>query len=53
MVGVIFLGTNGWYDTNIGNTICILVETKKEYLILDAGNGFYKIDNDRLHVSSQ
>lgn len=41
---IIFLGTNGWYDTETGNTICILVETKTEYLILDAGNGFYKID---------
>ncbi len=41
---VIFLGTNGWYDTKTGNTTCILIETKKEYIILDAGNGFYKID---------
>ena len=41
---VLFLGTNGWYDTKTGNTTCILIETKKEYIILDAGNGFYKID---------
>lgn len=41
---VIFLGTNGWYDTKTGNTTCILIETKKEYIILDAGNGLYKID---------
>lgn len=41
---IIFLGTNGWYDTDTGNTTCILVETEKEYIILDAGNGFYKID---------
>jgi len=41
---IIFLGTNGWYDTNTGNTICILIQTKKEYIILDAGNGLYKID---------
>lgn len=39
-----FLGTNGWYDTKTGNTVCVLLETKKEYLVLDAGNGFYKID---------
>ncbi len=38
-----FLGTNGWYDTDTGNTVCILIETKDSYLILDAGNGFYKI----------
>jgi len=41
---VIFLGTNGWYDTNTGNTICILIKTKDYEIILDAGNGFYKID---------
>jgi ribonuclease BN (tRNA processing enzyme) len=41
---VIFLGTNGWYDTQTGNTVCVLIETSSEYLILDAGQGFYKID---------
>ena len=41
---IIFLGTNGWYDTATGNTVCTLIETKKEYIILDAGNGLYKID---------
>ena len=40
---ITFLGTNGWYDTDTGNTLCILIETKKEYIILDAGGGFYKI----------
>ncbi len=37
-----FLGTNGWYDTAIGNTTCALVETKESHIILDAGFGFYK-----------
>jgi ribonuclease BN (tRNA processing enzyme) len=41
---IIFLGTNGWYDTQTGNTVCVLIETLTEYLILDAGQGFYKID---------
>jgi ribonuclease BN (tRNA processing enzyme) len=41
---IIFLGTNGWYDTRTGNTVCVLIETSTEYLILDAGHGFYKID---------
>lgn len=41
---VVFLGTNGWYDTETGNTICTLIETRKEYIILDAGGGLYKID---------
>jgi len=41
---ITFLGTNGWYDTNTGNTICTLIETKDYFVILDAGNGFYKLD---------
>jgi ribonuclease BN (tRNA processing enzyme) len=41
---VIFLGTNGWYDTQVANTTCVLVETEQNYLILDAGFGFHKVD---------
>ncbi len=41
---VTFLGTNGWYDTETGNTVCILVQTQKHDIIFDAGNGFSKID---------
>jgi len=41
---ITFLGTNGWYDTNCGNTICTLIETKTAYIILDAGNGIHKVD---------
>lgn len=37
-----FLGTNGWYDANGNSTICTLVETKNEYIILDAGLGLHK-----------
>ncbi len=43
-VKVIFLGTNGWYDTDTGNTICILIDAPNEYIVLDAGNGIYKLD---------
>ena len=39
---ITFLGTNGWYDTDCGNTICTLIETRTAYIILDAGNGIYK-----------
>ncbi len=42
---IVFLGTNGWFDTPCGNTICILIETSQAYLILDAGSGFYKLDD--------
>jgi len=41
---IIFLGTNGWYDTQTGNTTCILLEVNDYYIILDAGNGLYKVD---------
>lgn len=41
---VIFLGTNGWYDTQTGNTLSILIETESQYIVLDAGNGIYKLD---------
>lgn len=40
-----FLGTNGWYDTDTGNTTCVFIETDKNYIILDAGGGFYKARN--------
>lgn len=39
-----FLGTNGWYDTGTGNTVCTLLETKGFYIVFDAGFGFYKLD---------
>ncbi len=41
---IVFLGTNGWYDSVTGNTICTLIETRERYIILDAGNGIYKAD---------
>lgn len=41
---VTFLGTNGWFDTDCGNTICTLLETKTAYILLDAGNGIHKAD---------
>ncbi|MEI6479112.1 MAG: MBL fold metallo-hydrolase, partial [bacterium] len=39
---VTFLGNVGWYDMLCGNTICTQIETKKAYIILDAGNGIHK-----------
>ena len=44
MPRVVFLGTNGWYDTDTGNTICILIDTSSYTIILDAGNGIAKLD---------
>lgn len=43
-IKIIFLGTNGWYDTKTGNTVCTFLETRDYFIIFDAGNGFYKID---------
>lgn len=42
---IIFLGTNGWYSTPTGDTTCVLIDAKDQYVILDAGNGFYKLDS--------
>lgn len=41
---IIFLGTNGWYDSPTGNTMCVFIESEKYYVVLDAGSGFYKLD---------
>lgn len=40
---IYFLGTNGWYATPTGNTVCTLIDANEAYVILDAGNGLYKI----------
>lgn len=42
---IIFLGTNGWYSSPTGDTPCILIDAKDQYIILDAGNGIYKLSN--------
>ena len=39
-----FLGTSGWFDTNLGNTLSVLLDTTKTYIVFDAGGGFYKLD---------
>lgn len=41
---ITFLGTNGWYSSPTGDTPCIFIETKDQYVVLDAGNGLYKLD---------
>ena len=40
---ITFLGTNGWYDTATGSTVCILVQAKDYDVIFDAGSGFSKV----------
>ena len=43
MPKIIFLGTNGWYDSETGNTISILIKTEQYDIVLDAGNGIWKL----------
>ena len=40
----VFLGTNGWFDTATGNTICTLIKSAEANILLDAGIGIYKFD---------
>jgi ribonuclease BN (tRNA processing enzyme) len=39
-----FLGTNGWFDSSVGNTPSALLETSLYYIIFDAGFGIAKAD---------
>lgn len=39
-----FLGTNGWHDTETGETPCVLIDSEEAYVVLDAGNAFRKVD---------
>jgi len=41
---ITFLGTNGWYSTETGNTACVLIDSDACYIVFDAGDGIYKLD---------
>jgi ribonuclease BN (tRNA processing enzyme) len=41
---IVFLGPNGWYDSETGNTVCTAVLTDFATIILDAGNGIHRAD---------
>lgn len=43
-INIYFLGTNGWYDTDLGNTICTFIKHHEYNIILDAGFGIQKLD---------
>jgi len=47
---VVFLGTNGWFSTNLGNTSCVLIDSAKHYVVFDAGDGIYKLDR---HIKTE
>jgi ribonuclease BN (tRNA processing enzyme) len=49
---VVFLGTNGWYDTGTGNTVSTLIDADPWMILLDAGNGLRRLEDplgDRGH----
>ena len=41
---VVFLGTKGWYSIGLVYTSCILIDSEKYYVVLDAGDGIYKLE---------
>jgi ribonuclease BN (tRNA processing enzyme) len=43
MPDVVFLGTNGWFDTETGATVCALVKAREAQVVLDAGNGIHSL----------
>ena len=43
-ITITFMGTNGWYDTEMGNTVSTLIDSRDFSIILDAGIGIYKLD---------
>jgi len=42
-VRAVFLGTNGWYDTESGNTVCALIDAPGFKVVLDAGGGIRRL----------
>ncbi len=45
MPKIVFMGTNGWYDSETGNTVSILIEAEEYDLVLDAGYGIWKLNH--------
>ena len=41
---IVFAGTTGWFETETGNTLCVLLKTTGYDIILDAGSGFFRLD---------
>ncbi len=38
-----FLGTNGWFSTKTGNTVCAAIALRDRLIVLDAGDGIAKL----------
>jgi len=52
MITCTLLGTNGWYSSNVGYTLSILIETPDYTIILDAGDGIHKIADIRDEITT-
>ena len=50
MITCTLLGTNGWYSSETGYTLSILLETLDYTIILDAGEGLHKIADMRHEI---
>ncbi len=40
---IFFLGTNGWFATKTGNTVCAAIKLRDRLIVLDAGDGFQRV----------
>jgi len=50
---IFFLGTNGWFATRTGNTVCAALALHDRLIVLDAGDGFQRLPAllARFHLS--
>ncbi|MCG8431953.1 MAG: ribonuclease Z [Candidatus Omnitrophica bacterium] len=46
---LVFLGTNGWFNTETARTVSTLLETEDAYVVFDAGDGITGVDRFLKH----
>lgn len=39
-----FLGTNGWFNTPLAETVCVAIDSADAYVVFDAGQGLRKLN---------
>ncbi|MEM4554721.1 MAG: ribonuclease Z [Candidatus Anstonellaceae archaeon] len=45
-----FFGTNGWYSTKTGSTVCAALDYGEGLIVLDAGEGLYKLAEQKIRA---
>ncbi|MEM4348207.1 MAG: ribonuclease Z [Candidatus Anstonellaceae archaeon] len=45
-----FFGTNGWYSTKTGSTVCAALDYGEGLIVLDAGEGLYKLAEEKIRA---